>query len=412
MIRCSLITELSLRIDKTMRTSRVLVAGGGIGGLVAALALNQRGFEVSLYEQAPELHELGAGVTITPNGSRVLCELGLRPAIETIASVLPTREMRLFNTGETWRLPAINAEDRFGSPFWPVHRGDLHQTLAKALEQRASGAIHIESRCVGFEQDADGVTLVLENGARVRGDALVGADGVHSRIRRAMFGEGRATFTGFMAWRAVVPMKRLPVGLRHEGFVGWLGPRGQIVTYPMRGNDLFNLAATVERDDWRVESWSEAGTVEECRQDFANWHHDILGAIDSLDVPYKWALIGRPPLEHCSVRRVTLLGDACHPTLPILGQGANMTIEDGMILARCLEASVDVCEALQRYERARLVRTSRIVRSSFDRAQRMRNLELADRAQAKAFMDRQFGSMGSSDQYDWIHEYDAMSAPV
>ncbi|HTI81558.1 MAG TPA: FAD-dependent monooxygenase [Acetobacteraceae bacterium] len=395
-----------------MKDARVLIAGGGIGGLVAALALHQRGFEVSLYEQSPELHELGAGVTITPNGSRVLCELGLRPAIEALVSPLKSRRMRLFNTGETWHQPVTDDAERSGAPFWPVHRGDLHHILANALGRWAPGAIHVGSRCVGFEQDADRVTLLLEDGDRVQGDALIGADGVHSSIRRALFGEGRATFTGFMAWRAVVPMERLPAPLRHEGFVGWLGPRGQIVTYPMRRGQLFNLAATVRRDDWLIESWSEAGTVEECRRDFADWHAEVVEVIDHLDVPYKWALIGRPPLEHCSVGRVTLLGDACHPTLPILGQGANMTIEDGMILARSMAASSDVNEALQRYEQARLDRTSRIVRSSFDRAERMRSLETASPDQVRAFMDRQFSAAASSDPYQWIHEYDAMSAPV
>ncbi len=395
-----------------MGQSHVLIASGGIGGLVAALALNQRGFDVSLYEQAPELHELGAGVMITPNGSRVLCALGLRPAMETIVSVLPGREMRPFDTGQTWRLPIADVEVRFGSPFWSVHRGDLHWALAEALEQRAPGTIHIGSRCTGLEQNADGVTLLLENGKTIDGDLLIGADGVHSRVRRVLFGEGRATFTGFMAWRAVVPMERLPARRRQQGFVRWFGPCGQIVTYPMRRGELFNLAATVERDDWHVESWSEAGTVRECREDFANWHDDVLEVFDRLDVPYKWALIGRPPLEHCSVGRVTLLGDACHPTLPTLGQGANMTMEDAMILARCLEASTDVADALKRYENARMGRTSRIVRSSFDRAQRMRNRELANPDQATAFMDRQFASGGHSDQYDWIHQYDALSALV
>jgi len=331
--------------------------------------------------------------------------------MEAIVSPLTSREMRLFSTGETWRLPVADA-DGSNSPFWPVHRGDLHQALANALRSRAPDAVHIGSRCVGFEQDADGVTLLLESGDRVKGDALIGADGVHSSIRRAMFGEGRATFTGFMAWRAVVPMERLPERLRHQGFVGWLGPRGQIVTYPMRRDQLFNLAATVERDDWRIESWSEAGTAAECRRDFDDWHDDVLQIVDCLDTLYKWALIGRPPLEHCSIGRVTLLGDACHPTLPILGQGANMTIEDAIVLARSMEASANVDKALQRYEHARLARTARIVRSSFDRAQRMRNLELADPDQAKAFMSRQFPSMRSGDPYEWIHEYDAMSVCV
>jgi len=226
---------------------------------------------------------------------------------------------------------------------------------------------------VGFEQDTSGVTLLLDNGERVHGDALVGADGVHSRIRRELFGEGRATFTGYMAWRAVMPIERVPLRLREQGFTAWVGPSGQFVTYPLRQGKLMNLAATVRRNDWLVESWSEAGTVEECRNDFADWHEDVLVIIDAIQTPYKWALIGRPPLQHCSVGRVVLLGDAFHPTLPVLGQGANMAIEDGMILSRCLEASSGVDEALQRYEVARLDRTSRIVQSAFERLIRTRD---------------------------------------
>lgn len=214
-----------------MSKPRVLIAGAGIGGIVAALALLQRGFDVSLYEQAPELHELGGGIAIMPNGSRLLIRLGLEPALDAIASVPRTREMRLFDTGESWPMPgSMDAAVRFGSPFWLVHRGDLHHRLATALEQRSRGAIHIGARCVGFEQDAQGVDMLLETGEKVRGDALIGADGVHSRVRRELFGEGRATFTGFMAWRAVIPMVRLPAHLRRETFTAWLGPRGQIVT--------------------------------------------------------------------------------------------------------------------------------------------------------------------------------------
>jgi salicylate hydroxylase len=293
---------------------------------------------------------------------------------------------------------------------WVVHRADLHQALALALEKRAPGAVRVGARCVGFEQDTNGVTLLLDNGEQVHGDILVGADGVHSRIRRELFGEGRATFTGYMAWRAVMPIERVPLRLREQGFTAWVGPSGQIVTYPLRQGTLLNLAATVRRNDWLIESWSEAGTVEECRNDFANWHEDALAIIDAIDIPYKWALIGRPPLEHCSIGRVTLLGDAFHPTLPILGQGANMAIEDSMILARCVEASAGIDEALQRYEAARLDRTSRIVQASFDRIVRTRN-ELTDPHLAQAFMKRLFTS-ASGNAYEWIHQYDAVSAPV
>jgi salicylate hydroxylase len=391
-----------------MSKARVLIAGGGIGGLTAAIALTQRGFEVHVYEQAPELREIGAGVSITPNGSRVLIELGLQTALEQVASRPIGWAMRLFDTGESWQRSGSGA----GLPpaAWVVHRADLHQALALALEELAPGAVRVGSRCVGFEQDTNGATLLLDNGEQVHGDILVGADGVHSRIRRELFGEGHATFTGYMAWRAVMPIERVPLRLREQGFTAWVGPSGQIVTYPLRQGTLLNFAATVRRNDWMIESWSEAGTVEECRNDFANWHEDVLAIIDAIDIPYKWALIGRPPLEHCWIGRVTLLGDAFHPTLPILGQGANMAIEDSMILARCLEASAGIDEALQRYDAARLDRTSRIVQASFDRIVRTRN-ELADPHLAQAFMRRLFTS-ASGNTYEWIHQYDAVSAPV
>jgi salicylate hydroxylase len=290
-----------------------------------------------------------------------------------------------------------------------VHRGDLHQALALALDKYAPGAVHVGARCVGFEQDTNGVSVLLDNGEEVHGDALVGADGVHSRIRRELFGEGRATFTGYMAWRAVTPIEWVPPRLREQGFTVWVGPSGQIVTYPLRQGEMLNFAATVRRNDWQIESWSVAGTVGECRNDFADWHEDVLAIIDAIQIPYKWALIGRPPLRHCSVGRVTLLGDAFHPTLPIGGQGANMAIEDSIILARCLDASKGIVEALQRYEAARLNRTSRIVQTAFERLDRTRD-ELADPSLAIAFMERLASASG--DPLDWIYQYDAVSAPV
>ena len=396
-----------------MNGSRILIAGAGIGGLVAALALVQRGFEVALYEQAAELHEVGAGLQIAPNGSRVLRAIGLEQALQTMVSVAASREMRLFSTGQSWPMPnAATAIARFGSPIWFVHRGDLHRALVSALAQHAPGAVHVGSRCIGLEQDARGVTLSLENGDRVRGDALIGADGVHSCVRETLYGGGRAAFTGFVAWRAVVSMARLPLRLRQQGLAGWAGSHGHVMTYPLRGGELLNFVAVVARDDWQVESWSEAGTVEECRRDFAGWHDDVLAVIDAVDVPYKWALIGRQPLEHWSVGSVGLLGDACHPMLPFLGQGANMAIEDGMVLARCLEASADIPEALRRYEAARFARISRIVAESRANAERVHNPLLADAEQAKAFMDREFAPGALGARYDWLYEYDAMSVPI
>jgi salicylate hydroxylase len=392
---------------------RILIAGAGIGGIVAALALLQRGFDVALYEQAAELGELGAGVQISPNGSRVLRALGLMPAMEAIASVPTTKEMRLFNTDQAWRVQDLgaNAEVRYGAPYWLVHRGDFHAVLVKALTERASDAVRVGARCIDFEQDVGGVTLMLENGEKVHGDALIGADGVHSNTRARLFGGGQAIFTGFMAWRGVVPMDLLPVRLRQQHGMTWIGPHGHVVTYPLRRGELLNFVTAIERDDWLIESWSEAGTVEECRRDLALWHDDVLAIVDAIDVPYKWAMLGREPPQRWSVGRVTLLGDACHPTLPFLAQGANMAIEDGMVLARCLDA-YDIPEALCRYEAARIDRTSRIVLGSLENVSRYHNPQLADPAQAEAFMAREFAPRAMGARYDWLYEYDALTVPI
>ena len=243
--------------------------------------------------------------------------------MEAIASVPTAKEMRLFNTGQAWRVQDLgaNAVARYGSPYWLVHRGDFHQVLVRALGERAPEEVHVGARCIDFAQDTDGVTLLLEDGERIRGDVLIGADGVHSRIRESLFGGAHATFTGFMAWRGVVPMDRLPARLRQQYGMTWIGPHGHIVTYPLRRGELLNFVTAIERDDWLIESWSEAGTVEECRRDFALWHADVLAIVDAIDIPYKWAMLGREPLQRWSAGRVSLLGDACHPTLPFLGPG-------------------------------------------------------------------------------------------
>jgi salicylate hydroxylase len=393
----------------------ILVAGAGIGGLVAGLALHQRGYEVDLYEQTADLREVGAGVQVAPNGSRVLCALGLQSAMAAIASIPAGKEVRLFSTGQAWKLQDLGTESlqRWGAPYWMVHRGDFHQVLLSAFRERAPGRLHVGARCTGFTQDEAGVTLHLGNGEQVQGDALIGADGVHSKIRETLFDAARATFTGFIAWRGVVPTERLPERVRRAYGTNWIGPHGHVVTYPLRRGELLNFVAAIERDGWETESWSEAGSIEECRADFARWHPDVQELVGLIDVPYKWALLGRDALEHWSVGRVTLLGDSCHPTLPFLAQGANMAIEDGMVLARALDAhDGDIPAALHAYEVARLDRTTRIVRGALDNVSRFHNPKLADPEGAQQFVDSQFEPAKVSQRYDWLFEYDANSVPV
>jgi salicylate hydroxylase len=390
---------------------RILIVGAGIGGLTAALALLRDGHDVAVYEQAPQLAALGAGVQISANGSRVLFALGLEDALRKVWSVPSAKEIRLWNTGETWKLFDLGAESvaRYGAPYFMIHRADLHGVLIDAVRAVKADAIHLDARCTGFDDDAQRVTLQLANGERVAGDALIGADGVHSRIRNILIGDDKPTFTGCMAWRGLVPVEKLPAHMRRNVGVNWVGPGGHVINYLLRRGEIFNFVGIVERD-WRVESWTERGTRAECAADFARWHDDIHAIIRGIDQPYKWALLGREPLARFSRGRVTLLGDAAHPTLPMLAQGANMAIEDGMVLARCLAADHDVGTALARYDAARVTRTAKLVRGANEMAKHFHNPALADAKGAKAYVDAQWSEDTVKQRYDWIFQYDATRA--
>ena len=396
-----------------MAKPRVLIAGAGLCGLTTALALLQRGYTVNLFEQASELREVGAGVQLGANGTRLLIALGLERAMRQIVCEPEGKEIRLRTTGQSWPVFDLGVESvqRYGAPYWMAHRGDFHGVLLAAVRAAAPGAIRTDAECVGFTQDDAGVTLQLASGERIAGDVLLAADGVHSPIRHQMFGEGRAQFTGIMAWRGLVPMERLPAHLRRLVGTNWVGHGGHVVTYPLRRGEILNFVGAVERDDWRVESWTEAGTREECARDLGRWHDDVQTIIRNIDTPFKWALLGRDPLAHFAQGRVCLLGDAAHPTLPFLAQGANMALEDAVMVARCLDA-FPVADALQRFEAARLDRTAAIVRGSADNTKRFHNPALAEPAGAAAYIEREFAAEKISQRYDWLYEYDALNVPV
>ena len=392
---------------------KILIAGGGIGGLTAALALLKRGFDVEVYEQAQELKEVGAGLQLSANGNRVLYELGLGDELARLSCEATAKEVRLWSTGDTWKLFDLGAVsvERYGYPYFTVYRPDLLTVLAVAVRAQKPDAIRLGRRCSAFTQDGNGVTLTTDAGD-VRGDALIGADGVHSKIRQALFGADRPEFTGIMAWRGVIPMERLPERMRRLVGTNWVGPGGHIVHYPLRAGQLMNFVGVRERADWQVESWSTAGSIDECRTDFTGWHEDIQLMIRAIDVPYKWALMHRPPLARWSVGRVSLLGDACHSTLPFLAQGAVMAIEDGFILARALADDDDVAHALARYEAARLVRTTRIVEGANANTKRFHNPELAHVEGARAYVDREWNEERVKERYEWLFTYDVTAVAV
>ena len=395
----------------------ILIAGGGIGGLTAALALLKRGFDVDVYEQASELKEVGAGVQLSPNGNRVLFELGVGEALTALSCEATGKEIRLWNSGHTWKLFDLGAVSvaRYGYPYLTVYRPDLIGVLAQAVRALKPDAIHLKSRVLGFTQDASGVTLQLESGTvghTVQGDALIGSDGVHSVIRQGLFGADEPERTGLMAWRGVIPMERLPAHLRRPVGTNWVGPGAHVVNYPLHGGALMNFIGVVERSDIPVESWSVRGSREDCLKDFRGWHDDVQAMIQAIDTPFKWALMQRAPMERWSEGRVSLLGDACHPTLPFLAQGAVMALEDGFILARAFDADTDIPQALRRYEDARQERTRRIVQGAADNTKRFHNPELANVEGASAYVDREWNEERVRQRYDWLFTYDVTQVPV
>ncbi len=393
----------------------VLIAGGGIGGLTAALALLRSGCDVDVYEQAAELKEVGAGLQLAANGTRVLHELGIGEQLKPLACEATGKEVRLWSSGETWKLFDLGAVsiERYGYPYLTVYRPDLLGVLAAAVQREKPDAIHLGAKCSAVSQDGKGVRLRLADGTEARGDALIGADGVHSRIRQALFGPDRPSFTGIIAWRGVIPMDRLPERMARSVGTNWIGPGGHVVHYPVRAGSLMNFVGALERADWQVESWSTRGTTEEMAADFAGWNEDVQTMIRNIETPYKWALMVRPPMARWTRGRASLLGDACHSMLPLLAQGANMAIEDGFVLARCLkEHRDDLPAALMRYENARRDRTRRAVEGSAANIQRFHNPKLSDPAEARRYVAREWAEERVAERYEWLFRYDVTTVAI
>lgn len=395
--------------------NRIAVIGGGIGGLTTALALLSRGLDVEVYEQAARLGELGAGIQISPNGTRILHALGLEQALSAIA-VLPLRkEIRHWRTGRTWNWYDLGAttQQRYGFPHVLLHRGDLHAMLVDAVRRLKPDAIHLTSRCIDVVQSDGHAEVRFDNGEAMRAAYVIGADGIHSRIRERLFGPSRPEFTGCVAWRAVVPMRRLPADVATMVSTNWLGPRGHLLHYPIRGGELLNFLSMVERDDWQVESWTVQGTTQELANDFSGWHADVQTIIQNIDTPYKWALMVRAPMECWSKGRVTLLGDACHPTLPFLGQGGVMAIEDAYVVAACLKTYFDdPGTALARYEDIRRERTAAVVRKSHANRRQAFNPALADQDETVIAVAEEWQQTLARERLDWLYTYDATAIAI
>jgi salicylate hydroxylase len=394
---------------------RIVIVGAGLGGLAAALALLQKGFQVTVLEQSAELGEVGAGIQLSANATRVLSLLGMDEDVAAWGAETTGKVIRHWSTGRTWEVHDLASDSRkkYGHPFCMFHRGDLHQALERRVRQLDPGAIRLASRCVAVDESGARPAAVLENGERVQGDVLVGADGVHSQVRAAIIGPDTARFSGCYAWRGVIPAQRLPARLHAMIGTNWIGPGRHVVQYPLRRGELINFVGIVEGRDWQIESWTQKGSLQDCLANFEGWHEDVLTMIRAVDTHYKWALMVREPIARWTRNRITLLGDAAHPTLPFLGQGAAMALEDGYVLARAIERHRGApSQALDAYEAARVQRTSRVVRGSNENAARFHNPRLADPDTAAQYIDDEWSPEKVRQRYQWLFEYKADEADL
>lgn len=351
-----------------MDRAEILIIGAGIGGLAAALALQRGGHRVRVYEQAPALGEVGAGLSISPTGALGLKSLGLFPEFCGLAHAVDRQVVRHYATGRKLaEVPrGLRLAEQYGEGYYVVHRADLHGLLARAVLGNDPQAIETGASFIALEQDGKGVTARFADGRTARGEVLIGADGVRSAVRSRLFGPEEVRFTGYVAWRGLVPAERVPPEALDPPGQLFIGPQHLINRYLVRGGRLLNFVAFAEKSGWEEEGWSIPALQGELAAEFRGWHPHVTRIIEVVppEQLFKWALCARSPLMRWVAGRAALLGDAAHPILPYLGQGAVLAIEDAVVLGRTFRAAPNIEEALARYEAARVGRARFVVERS------------------------------------------------
>jgi salicylate hydroxylase len=368
---------------------KIAVIGAGIGGLAAANALSRIGIEIDVFEQAPQFQRIGTAINLTPNAVKVVDGLGLGERIRETAFRPTHRVSRTWDSGvETSRLEMSRAaERRYGAPQLTMHRADLLAALEAALPQ---GVIHLGKRLDGLMQDNDGVALAFADGSSARYAAAIGADGIHSSVREFVFGKEEPRFAGMVGYRSLIPARRI-ASYDAASFIKWWGPtqKSMLITFLInRGEDLYIFATRAE-ESWRHESWSSQGDVRELRASYAGYHREARDVLEQCENVLRTALYERDPLPHWTKGRACLLGDACHPMMPFMAQGAAMGLEDAAILARSLGAERGIPAALALYEKARI-----------------------ERASTMQLVSRENEFLRTGIDADWVYGYDAWQAPL
>jgi salicylate hydroxylase len=345
------------------RNIRVAIIGAGLGGLAATGALRQHGIEVVVYERAPQLGEVGAGIQLGPNAVKVLRALGLERALRPLTAE-PVNYVSL-----AWDDARIRYREpmkgpyavQYGAPYLMAHRADLHRLLCGLVPAQA---VRLGAQCTGVSSAGRGAVADFADGSQIESDVIVGADGINSTVRESLFGVQPVRFTQQMAWRCMVPIESVPteVGIGRDEYVGWIGPTGHVICYPIRGGDLYNIFAGHVTDEWVDESWAVPSSIDELLAGYRGWHPALLKMLAEVSDCYKWGIRDRDPLPRWTAGAVTLLGDAAHPMMPTLAQGAAISLEDGFALARHLaQHRDDPARGLAGYEAERRPRASRVV---------------------------------------------------
>lgn len=370
---------------------QIAIVGAGVGGLALAAALTPRGFDVRVFEQAREFRRIGAGIQQSPNAVKVLGELGLGPALRGRAFVPATMTHRDGVTGEISNEVMLGAaaEERYGAPYLLLHRGDLHERLLSTLP---AGTVVHDKRLVGFERHGDRVALAFADGGSASADALVAADGVHSVVRETILGSSAPRFSGKVGYRAIFPAQRLGDEQIADNTKWWGADRHLIVYFTTASRNEVYVMGTLPEPDFDLESWSATGDLDVFRDAYADFHSTVRRILDGVSTVHKWALVDREPLSRWSDGNVVLLGDAAHPMMPHMGQGAAMAIEDVAVLVRCVEdtGAGQWRSAFARFERTRKERTT----------------EMQQISAGNSF------ARSGRDAVDWVYGYDAWSAPL
>lgn len=342
----------------------IIIVGAGLGGLTTAAALLQRGISVRILERADELSEVGAGITLSPNATKALEHVGLKAALNDFATVVRTQGVVHYQTGTVLVENDRGDEPlrKYGAHYYQAHRSDLHAALVDEVRRLDPMCITLNAEVQEVAQEAGVVNVALSSGQAVTCDALIGCDGLRSQVRRCLFGDENPAFTGHVAWRGLIPIEGEAVfGMDLSSGLA-IAPEKSFGWYPVRNGSLLNFVALAQTNEWAEEGWAIPANRKDILAVYQGWDPRILDIIKATPEGqcFKWGLFDREPMESWAIGAVTLLGDAAHPMLPFMGQGAAMAIEDGVVLARCVKESVDIESAFNRYEKARKERTAMV----------------------------------------------------